>query len=267
VRHVAQHRFLTTQHFQKLVKGGEQGIVRRLHTLYHAGVLDRPRAQLEYFHRTGSKPMVYGLGPHGARMLCERGERSKIDWTAKNRDATRLFIEHTLRVADFMVDMEVACRDSGIRMNRVAQRLQWTAPVVQGGVTRSVGVIPDALFEIQTADQQKVLFCLEADRATMPVKRRHLNQTSVHRKLLAYHATWKHRILNQHYTCKRFRVLTLTTSAERVRNLREAARELPNGHGLFLFAHEGQLKTASNALLMPWQEPRSEKPVMLRADC
>ena len=266
VRHVAQHRFLTTPHFRKLVKGGGQGIVRRLHVLYHAGVLDRPRAQLEYFHRAGSKPMVYGLGPQGARMLCQRGDKNRIDWTAKNRAATKLFIEHTLRVADFMVALEVACRGAGVQFKRVTERSappRWSVPLDHHAGCSSLGVIPDAVFELHRPEQPPVHYCLEADRATMPVQRRHLRQTSVFRKLLAYHATWKKRVLQERYGWSRFRVLTVTTSADRVAHLSEAARALPSGHGLFLFADEAQLASAPDALSICWEQPHGQPAVTL----
>jgi hypothetical protein len=265
VRHVARHRFLTTQHFRQLVKGGEQGIARRLQTLYHAGVLDRPKAQLEYFHRGGSKPMVYGLGGQGARMLCARGEKAKIDWRAKNRNTTKLFIEHTLRVADFMVSLEVACERTGVTLNRIttgSYAPHWSVQHPHA-TQNTLGVIPDAVFELNTGDGLPVVYCLEADRATMPIKRRHLHQSSVARKLLAYHATWKNRVVQQRFGWIRFRVLTLTTSPERVGNLRAAANELPGGHGLFLFSHEKALTSAPDALSMLWQEPTKEAPVTL----
>ena len=40
--------------------------------LFHAGYLDRPRAQLDRFPTSGSAPMVYALADRGARLLIER---------------------------------------------------------------------------------------------------------------------------------------------------------------------------------------------------
>ena len=197
--------------------------------------------------------MVYGLGPQGARMLCQRGEKARIDWTAKNRTATKLFIEHTLRVADFMVALEIACRNSAVEYRRFPDREvqapRWSVTLWHHGLHAKLGVIPDAVFALRTVHGSEVVYCLEADRATMPVKRQHLHQTSAARKFLAYHATWKQRLLEQRFGWNRFRVLTLTTSPARVEHLRQAARELPSGHGLFLFADEAQLRRCERELL------------------
>ena len=210
--------------------------------------------------------MVYGLGPQGARMLYAKGEQGRIDWTAKNREATKLFIEHTLRVADFMVALEIACRDSRIELilkDNLPELPRWSVSVSQQNQRTTLGVVPDAVFGLSTPDKPTVFYCLEADRATMPVKRRHLEQTSACRKFLAYHASWKQRVPEQRFNWKRFRVLTLTTSPERVQHLREAPSELPSGHGLFVFAHQRQLQESENVLEMPWQPTRSGTPVTL----
>lgn len=257
VRHIARHRFLTTQHIRHLVNGGLQGVGRRLHVLYHAGVLDRPRAQLEYFHRGGSKPMVYGLGPQGARLLYQRGENSRIDWTAKNRNATKLFIEHTLRVADFMVAVEVGCRAVNAELKHFDERPRWNISWHHARERCSLGVIPDAVFALSLPGQQPLVYCVEVDCATMPVKRRSLQQTSACRKFLAYHATWRQEVLSRQFGWKRFRVLTLTTSQERAENLRRAARQLPSGHGLFLFNHFSQIDV-SDVLKSPWHAASNE---------
>jgi Replication-relaxation len=251
VRHAARHRFLTTEHIRRLVKGGGQGIVRRLQRLYHAGVLDRPKAQLDYFHRGGSKLMVYALGPHGARMLCERGEKSRINWSAKNRSVTKPFIEHTLRVADFLVALEVACRETDIVRHITAEeiaaslgrksgvRFRWRISVTHRGEAITLGVVPDAVFALEPKDrpQDRIYYFLEADRATMPVARRHLYQTSACRKFLAYHATWQRQMLRDRLQIHRFRVLTVTTSPLRSAHLKECVANLPSGHGLFVFCN------------------------------
>jgi hypothetical protein len=81
-----------------------------------------------------------------------------------------------------------------------------------------------------------VYFFLEADRGTMPVVRSGLTQTSFYRKLLAYEATWTQKIHQRHLGIHRFRVLTVTTIAARVKSLLAACSQLKRGHGLFLFA-------------------------------
>src|SRR4051794_30610135 len=72
MRAIAQRRFLTSRHIQALVPGSAKGLLLRLHGLYHAGYIDRPRAQLDCYSKTGSSPMVYALADRGARHLNAR---------------------------------------------------------------------------------------------------------------------------------------------------------------------------------------------------
>jgi hypothetical protein len=45
-----------------------------LQFLYHDGYLERPRIQIEYYHRGGSRHIVYGLGNKGAAFLRGMGQ-------------------------------------------------------------------------------------------------------------------------------------------------------------------------------------------------
>jgi hypothetical protein len=53
---------------------------------------------------------------------------------------------------------------------------------------------------------------------------------------LAYEATWTQKVHQRKLGIHRFRVLTVTTNAMRVKSLLEACSRLKRGHGLFLFA-------------------------------
>jgi hypothetical protein len=99
-----------------------------------------------------------------------------------------------------------------------------------------------------------VHFFLEADRGTMPVTRRTLSQTSFYRKLLAYEATWTQNVHRTRFGFHRFRVLTVTTSAARVKSLVDACSQLERGHGLFLFADKNIL--SGDVFSHVWQTGR-----------
>ena len=67
VRQIAQHRFLRSNHIAALVGRSIDRTNDRLCNLYHAGYIDRPSAQLDYYP-AGSAPIVYALGlASGAR--------------------------------------------------------------------------------------------------------------------------------------------------------------------------------------------------------
>lgn len=243
---VHRHRFLRSSHITGLIGDSSPQLLRRLQLLFHHGFLERPRAQIDYYHQGGSRPIVYGLGHKGAELL-----KLQLDWPNPHRDENRfvgrLFLEHALLISDVRVALELACRASQkfrlvdaadiplpSKIERHREPFRWSVKV---GGRWEVGLIPDAVFALQsTADLQDVaFFFLEADRGTMPVTRSTLSQSSFYRKLLAYEATWTQNIHRARFGFHRFRVLTVTMSLARAENLAAAAHGLERGHGLFLF--------------------------------
>jgi protein involved in plasmid replication-relaxation len=275
IRLVHRYRFLRSSHILALIGDSPQQLLRRLKLLYHHGYLERPRAQIDYYHQGGSHHMVYGLGDKGAALLKhELGPTSReLSWNKKNRSIGRIFLEHALFVSDVMVSIELACRRTGIRLlteqdlqfpDHRGRPFRWTVNVSN---RMKLGVIPDRVFAVdlkrQGGKSDRAFFFLEADRATTPVMRKNLSQSSFYRKLLAYEATWSQSIHRARLGFNRFRVLTVTTSAERIRSLVEACSTLKHGQGLFLFADRGILKDPSDVFSRVWQTARNGERVGL----
>jgi Replication-relaxation len=249
-----RHRFLRSQQIVALMGGSPQWIVRRLQLLYHHGYLERPRAQLQYYERGGSRSIAYGLGNKGgAGLRQEFGIAVHPDsWGEKNHAIGRVYLEHALLVSEVMTSIELACRKHGgikllyqdqLGLSVQKQPFGWRARVQNG---LQLGIIPDQVFALEYPDargqNQRSYFFLEADRGTMPVIRQGLAQTSMYRKLLAYKATWTNKVHQRHLGIQRFRVLTVTTSAARVTSLLEACARLKRGNGMFLFADQSVLE-------------------------
>jgi hypothetical protein len=263
IRVVYRHRFLRSSQIIALLGGSRQQLLRRLKPLYHHGYLERPRAQLDTYYKSGSREIVYGLGNKGGTLLKQEPGKSfrKLSWGEKNRAVGRIFLEHALLVSDVMVSIELACRENGVV--RLLTEKDFTPPTeherqhlfrwwvnVNGGL--KLGVIPDCTFalEFQKPDGSinRTHFFLEADRGTMPVKRAKFTQTSVYRKLLAYEATWSQGIHRTRFGFQRFRVLTVTKSLKRIEALVDVCSELKRGHGLFLFADKSILNKSHDIL-------------------
>ena len=255
IRLIHRHRFLRSNQIIALLGGSAQNTSRRLQWLFHHGYLERPRAQLQYYERNGSQTIAYGLGNKSGSLL----QLNPTSWGEKNRGIGRMYLAHALLVSDVMVALELACRQHGIRLLHedelklpVETPLHWRVKIRDG--TR-LGVIPDRVFALEYADQngrvQRVYYFLEADRGTMPVVREKLAQSSFYRKLLAYEATWTNKVHQRHLGIPRFRVLTVTTSAARVKSLLDACSRLQRGHGLFLFADQSVLQR--DLLAAVWQ--------------
>ena len=255
IRLVNRHRFLRSHQIIALVGGSSQQLSRRLQRLFHHGYLERPRAQLQYYERSGSQTIAYGLGNKSSSLL----QINPATWGEKNRAIGRMYLEHALLVSDVMVALELACRQQGVRLLHedqlglaVKPPLQWRVKIRDGA---KLGVIPDRVLALEYPDQdgqvQRVYYFLEADRGTMPVVRQKLSQTSFYRKLLAYEATWTNKVHQRHLGIPRFRVLTVTTSTARVKSLLAACAKLKRGHGLFLFADRSVLE--KHLLSAVWQ--------------
>lgn len=268
---VARHRFLRSTHVVALLGASAQGVLRRLQLLYHHGYLERPRAQLEYYHQGGSREIAYGLGSKGAKLLGERlGDTfAKERWGDKNRLVGRMFLRHALMVSDVLVAFQIACRNHG-SIEFIPESAHWRV-ALEGG--RKFGVIPDAAFALnRTSDngnEERVLFFLEADRGTMPVSRKSLQQTSFRRKFLCYQATWLQGVHKIRFKHERFRMLTIGTSNARLTALRAECAKLERGRGLFLFLHEDVLANPSSLLDEVWMQSHSNETVSLfqgRAD-
>jgi hypothetical protein len=278
VRLVERFRFVRSSHICSLIPGSAQQLLRRLKLLYHHGFLERPRAQLDYYHRAGSRHIVYGLGSKGAALLrrdLDAGA-ARVRWGEKNRAAGRVFLEHALLVSDVMVAIELACHRTGIRLltgpelaatdKSTGERrsFRWQVKISK---SLKLGVIPDYVFALEFKDQSgasnRSFFFLEADRGTMPVIRKNLAQTSFYRKLRAYEATWSQSIHQTRFGFHRFRVLTVTTSAQRLNSLVDTCSELGRGQGLFLFAERSVLEEPGSVFLPVWKTAKAGETVSL----
>jgi hypothetical protein len=261
LRQIARHRFLDSRQICLLVGGSTQQVLRRLQRLFHHGYLDRPRAQVKYFSEDGSRPMVYAVASAGARTITISGHRCPRH---DNRNLKQLYMQHTLQVSDVMVAFTRASRHADAPRLLLEEDLapdkspskafQWAVTVRNGSESKRVSIFPDRIFALESPDNcERVFYFVEADQATMPVSRRSLNQSSIWRKLLAYEATWSQKIHETRFSTKRFRVLFVTTSQERVDHLMAACSKLPRGHGLFLFTTTEALREKSNVLTLPWR--------------
>lgn len=280
IRHIAKHRFLRSTHLARLMPHRSyKKLLERLGALYHNGYLDRPRAQLDYYATAGSAPIVYALGNAGALVLAERDgmDPTQVDWTWKNRSVGRLYINHTLLTADVMVTAEQVQRQrADIRLVDASMMLaaapektraasnpfKLTARTSHAGKAVDLSVIPDALFGLDfTIERKRKYFFLEADRATMPIARADLNQTSYLRKLLAYLAGGgKPNAFGVHFGIGNFRVLTVTTSAERMAGMIAALKDVTGGTGSsqFLFVDQLAFSACANLLSLAWTTGKGE---------
>src|SRR5437868_6378504 len=266
VRVVARHRLIRSTHIAALVGRSLDRTNDRLMRLFHAGYIDRPRAQLDRFPSSGSSHYIYALADRGARLLRDEDgvEFRNTEWNRKNREAGRPFIEHQIEIVNFQVALQRAVTRRGdLRLIGADDLIPAASATKSRALTsstavtlraklgrdqsREISVVPDLAFGLDLAGGTRRNFVVEIDRGTMPVRRSDPDQTSFEGKMrvyLAAHAAKQH---ERQLGWKNFRVLTVTTDRDRVRNMQEALRQLriPRsiGPSLFLFATYSDLRT------------------------
>lgn len=243
VRQVARHRFLRSTHVATLVGRSLDRTNDRLSKLYHAGYVDRPRAQLDYHPTGGSDFFVYALANRGARLLIEHDgiENANVDWSRKNREAGRPFIEHQLEVVDFRVALVAAVRSRPEVRLILPEEIVATSPeatrrmrnpfamrtiFTYKGVRHDIGLVPDFAFSLELGKGVRRNFLVEIDRGTMPVVRRDFSQTSFERKMRCYQAAYAARKPDRQFRWTGFRILTVTTNERRTQSMLEALRHM-----------------------------------------
>jgi DNA-binding Lrp family transcriptional regulator len=274
VRELARHRFLRSTHIAALVGRSLDRTNDRLNRLFHSGYLDRPRAQLDFYPTAGSAPMVYALADRGARLLIQHDgiDFANVEWSRKNRNAGRSFIEHQLEIMDFHVGLQCAARDrSDLRLvhpdeivaafpdqtfsarNPFALHVE----VRHRGTVHDIGIVPDFVFGLMLADGARRSFMVEIDRGTMPIVRSDIEQTSFERKMRAYLTAYAAKLHERHFGWKAFRVLTVTTDHYRMRSMTESLRRLhvagSPGAPLFYFSTRDEIGM-SDPLAHVWQD-------------
>lgn len=274
IRQVARHRFLRSTHVAALVGRSLDRTNERLRRLFHAGYLDRPRAQLDYYPTAGSSPIAYALADRGARLLAVRDKDApaQLEWSRKNREAGRPFIEHQLEIVDFRVALQTAADARGnveiLHPDALAAAMPKASRetpdpfimqtvVSHGGVLHRVGLVPDFAFGVRFADSSRRCFFVEIDRGTMPITRSNFSQTSFQRKMLAYLAVYASRLHERQFGWKAFRVLTVTTDEARMRSMIEVAQSLGHagalGASLFWFTTRDRI-CAGDSLGAIWRD-------------
>ena len=270
IRHVAKHRFLRTTHLMRLLNHRPaKKLSENLTMLYRHSYLDRPIVQVERYVSGPRQPYVYALGNRGAKLIAQLDGATppNVDWTDKNREAGRPFVKHTLLIADVHIGLELALRnrpdvklisreailESAPEATRKAVDAWKFRAKIPGpdGLLYEQAVAPDGVFGLDfTKLRKRIFLVLEADRATMPIVRTNLKQTSMQKKFLTYLYADRAKYHHERYGIGNFRVLTVTTSLDRQASMLASIASITNGTGsnLFLFTNAASLAATTDFL-------------------
>lgn len=259
---LARYRLASGEQLAILDGGSPQNVSRALLALWENNYVERLLGQVKQrVLYKGSFPLIYGLSRPGAWLLRKHGydvSGRLLYQTDKQRRAGWRFIEHRVYITEFMIRLELACRQRSDIALIDRREIFNTAPKTQkdrrvrlivkvriDGTHRLLSVDPDELFGLRLLDSERAsYFMLERDRGEMPVHRRSSkDQTYYAKKMLAYHEANRVEEHVQELGLPSFRVLTVTTSRSRVDQMIEAQREMTDGRGsnLFLFIDDASL--------------------------
>lgn len=241
-----QHRLVTSRQLLHAVGGerNERAFLHRLRRLFDAEYVTRPPHQ----KRPGepAKPLAYGLGIAGHRVLHPE------QWTGRNAAPPRDWRQKDRRIRTRAIDHEVALSEVLLALRLAAEAQGWSFEWSMGDAFRSrtnfprnieirfdygeplsIPLNPDAFISLDTG-AGRVHLLLEVDMATEPHERRDLRRSSIRQKLLAYWQLNHERLRHFDKTRDSFRVLLVTTTEERLHNMRVAAQQVdPKGKGPF----------------------------------
>jgi hypothetical protein len=272
LRNLSRLRLASAGQLAALDGGSEQNVSRSLLALWEHAYVERALGQVESrLLYKGSFPTIYGLTRKGAWLLRKHGyevRRRLLYEIDKQRDAGWRFIEHRVEITAFMVSLQLAARGrSDIAVldrkeilenapkTRRDRRVRLPAKVRIDGVLVQHSADPDELFGLRSLETgEESYFMFERDRGEMPVHRRKSkDQTYYAKKMLIYYEASKAGEHRRELGIENFRVVTVTTTPERVAQMIDAQRDITGGRGsnMFLFIDDASL-LKNNPLEVNW---------------
>lgn len=230
-------RYLSIAQIQRLHFPSEQTTYRRLRLLRSTG-------HVQMFSAPNIESSIVHLDKAGAEVVAGhlQVDLSELRWKETSRTPKDYyFLSHFLAINDFRIALQQACTNSPVNLLGFIPE-SYGERTSKGGVTKyirdvvcdisnkreSIGHTPDAVFALEK-DGKPALFFLEIDRGTESVSDAEKGVLKCVRFYLNYLADGKYQRYARDFGCgefKGFRALVVTTSDQRLRNCREAAKSL-----------------------------------------
>jgi hypothetical protein len=239
---VFEHRFLDRNQLSRLLDRHEKRLHRRLFSLERAGYLTTIRLPQQSY--------LYGLGRLGINTMVERGIASgDRDERIRSHELKELFLNHEKMIVDVHVALSIASGASPARLTawREGRGLYDSVVAVDGKGSDRLPIRPDAFFTLEDSRRpegaNRAHFALEADRSTT-------SHTRFEEKFRAYWNYVEQGLHVKKFGVKGFRILTVTLTDDRAKNLCTlAVKTLPDrARKYFLF---GSLKNFSEDNINP----------------
>ena len=261
---IYQLRAATTDQLQRLVfpataggslKGRMTHCQYRLKLLYHHGYVTRDERPTRL--SDGRQPLVYFPDKKGIELLAAQAgvEPNSLDWRPRDNTAKagHFFLEHLLATNEVRIALMLAAQVQGLTLvrwldDRTLRRSEMKEHVVMPGEGR-VAIVPDGFFQVKTKEGKVFSHFLEADRRTVVGVSSKSGRRDWARKVRAFTAFYESGQYGRRYSAEQFRVLTVTTGAVRLANLKTITEEAGGGRRFWFTTYE-QL-TSKTALSAP----------------
>ncbi|MBX9660394.1 MAG: replication-relaxation family protein [Nitrospiraceae bacterium] len=216
---IYDYRFLRTEHISALTGRAAKRVHRRLFKLIHAGYLTSIRLP--------QQKHIYGLGKKAGAVLVEEGiaQPELLSERLRAHELKELFLKHEMMLVDLHVILALASRESDLRLVawQEGRKLFDYVSVQDHDGVRKLPVRPDAFFTIEDSRRpdgaNRAHFFLEIDRSTE-------NQTRFKEKISAYWHYLEQGLHARKFGIKNFRILTVTLTDSRAKNLCDLAGSL-----------------------------------------
>jgi hypothetical protein len=235
IRAVHEFRVLQQDQIQMLFFGSRQTTQTRLAKLYHNKYLER--RFLPVVGGAASSPTLYILDERGAEVL--RSELGlEVRPPKKDERLGTKFLAHTTDINTFRIAVILAAREHAYKLEvwyddqSLSQDYDHVEIFVAKKYRRRVPVIPDSYFAL-VVPRGRTHFFLEMDRGTMELSRFQIKILAY----LRYHASGAY---EQRYKTKSLRILSVTTTANRLEHLKKATEEV-GGSAPFYFTTLAQI--------------------------
>ena len=180
---------------------------------------------------------IYYLARQGAALVAEQLNLNPSDLVKSNQPKDYYFMQHFLGINQFRITLTKTCHDSNIDLlgfipEYYTQKTAGSRPPVKyikdfvfdsQDPTDKISHTPDAVFAL-AKNQNPALFFLEIDRGTEVLSNPEKGFLKMIRYYLNYAKTGKYKGYQQDFHCsefKGFRLLIVTTSQERLDNMRQ----------------------------------------------
>ncbi|MBD0328253.1 MAG: replication-relaxation family protein [Pyrinomonadaceae bacterium] len=254
---VYEHRTLTSSQIYTLLYAPEQvtaALTRQpstvapntvcsdhLQRLYHHGYLERKEQAFTF--TSGQRYPPYVLDKKGVQLLAQYYGTSEkaIAWSPKDNDVSPLFLSHQIADNDIRIAFILAARNLGYTIPtwlteptlRKKHMVDTVTITTEAGTKEKVAIVPDDYFTLDTPTLLLHHF-VEIDMGTVTITATDWKRRDWERKVRGYMAYINSGKYEARYGTKGLRILTITTTETRLKNLKEIT-EKAGGTARFWF--------------------------------